>query len=277
LIHDFSDFSDRHPALLASFFFLIGLGLAKGYALELSLPLLLVSAPLAKKAFSKLLPLFVFLIIAFFYGLYKAPHFPSSQNEFTGKALFIPSEIKTHRSHFKKTLWLKGSIRYMVTQEGSVLKNIPCLINLSKDHPKIDSHFYLEGVLQKADHSFFFTPEKSSPWTAAPHTFSLAEIRFQAKKILSKQIGSLFTDPKIFRFLTALCLGDLDDRMLSFDFARLGLQHILAISGFHFGLLAFFLHALFRFFLPEKWVYLLLLLGLTAYFLLLGSSSLHSR
>ena len=82
--------------------------------------------------------------------------------------------------------------------------------------------------------------------------FSLVEWRYLSKAWISKKIHLLFSQTHVGDLITALTVGTLDDRMLKFDFGRLGLQHILAISGFHFGLLAFFLRFFFSIIFKRK-------------------------
>lgn len=66
--------------------------------------------------------------------------------------------------------------------------------------------------------------------------------------------------------------GELDDRLMSLQFNRLGLLHLLGVSGFQFSLLAFLLGALLRIILPGSHGLLLLALLLSAYAFILGDS-----
>jgi predicted membrane metal-binding protein len=65
--------------------------------------------------------------------------------------------------------------------------------------------------------------------------------------------------------------GDVDDRLLNLEFNRLGLQHILGVSGFQFVLLAALVGFLFRLILPYKIATCGLILSLTAYFFFLAT------
>ena len=56
------------------------------------------------------------------------------------------------------------------------------------------------------------------------------------------------------------------------EFGKVGLQHILAISGFHFALAALFLNFLFRLFLPYRASAAMLIASLTFYYLFLGNA-----
>lgn len=271
-------FCKHHIALLHALFFLLGLGFIKdfnGYFLFLFLVIFL---SVGWKTPRKLLPFLAIFILACIYGNLKKESFPKEKKFVQGQALFIPSEIKSYHSHFKKIELLKGSIHSMKTPSNEVIKNIPCTISLSSSVQRapMNSSYYIYGSLEKKgefNHSFFsFKADLSTPWIALPHSFSLTEWRFQTKQFLFKKIHLIFSNSKVADFITALTLGTLEDRMLKFEFSRLGLQHILAISGFHFGLLALLLGIFFRIFFKDKIAYLILLLSLTAYFILLGNS-----
>ncbi len=149
------------------------------------------------------------------------------------------------------------------------------MLSAAQIYPKINSSYYIQGSLEKKGESSFFyslKPSLKAPWIPVPYSFSLAQARFEAKEFFSEKISSFFSNPKVANLMIALTLGNLDDRMLKFDFAKLGLQHVLSISGFHFGLLACISGLFFRLFFKGKTAYVLLFFFLTLYFILLGSS-----
>lgn len=70
------------------------------------------------------------------------------------------------------------------------------------------------------------------------------------------------------------CLFGLDvQKELKTLFSKLGLSHILAISGFHFSLISLFLHRLFSKLLPRNLFFPFMLLMISLYAILVGSSS----
>ena len=102
---------------------------------------------------------------------------------------------------------------------------------------------------------------------------NLAATRFELKKTVRNWINEHYPHKKAADLIGALITGDLDNRPLKKDFARFGLQHILAISGFHFSFLAMSLaFVLQRFFSFRTLPYLLIII-LASYFLFLGPSS----
>lgn len=107
-------------------------------------------------------------------------------------------------------------------------------------------------------------------------TYSGAEKRFQFKKKVKKAIFKAYS-LKNAHFLSGLATGDLENRLLKFQFLKVGLAHLLAISGFHFALLAAFLALFLKPHLREKTIAFLLLILLSSYFLFIGPSPSVSR
>lgn len=77
-------------------------------------------------------------------------------------------------------------------------------------------------------------------------------------------------------FLSALLTGELHDLLLKFSFLKLGLSHILAISGFHFSLLIGLISS-FLCFLPFRVKAFVLLIVATIYLLLIGNTPSITR
>jgi competence protein ComEC len=101
-------------------------------------------------------------------------------------------------------------------------------------------------------------------------SWSLAERRYAAKQVVANAIDQCYRSRKSALFLTGIATGDFDDRIMTYEFSRFGLQHIMAISGFHFSIVASILSGLLRFLLPPKRSTLVMIGLLTSYFLFLG-------
>jgi len=78
-------------------------------------------------------------------------------------------------------------------------------------------------------------------------------------------------DPRSAQLLTALTIGNIEDRLLQYEFKKIGMFHILAISGFHFGILIAFFSFILSFLVPRNIKWFFLFITLTAYYLLIGS------
>lgn len=166
----------------------------------------------------------------------------------------------------------KGTLKAFSSDETSWTGSLPCVFfyqGPSGKRPQANCDYLLEGTLQQRERfAFSFKP---TCWRRVEQSYSPAELRLQAKeKIL--HLLQPHMEARSALFLTALFSGDLSDRMLRFEFSRVGLQHILAISGFHFALLAGFSATLLRPLFPYR-TRLFTLLGLSiVYFIFIGSS-----
>ena len=192
--------------------------------------------------------------------LYTHQLFSNLPETTTGQFRFQVHSLQRFDSPFHKG-WL---------YKGTVAGSIPCSVfYYGEQRPKANRYYLLTGTLKKK--GFLQYTVKVKQWTPIEWSWSLAELRFAVKgkfrSLLQKHLQK-----KSASFLTALFTGDKEDRALTFEFARLGLQHILAISGFHFAILiAIFSFAVRHIFASKNRIWSLLTLALI-YFLFVGDS-----
>ena len=98
----------------------------------------------------------------------------------------------------------------------------------------------------------------------------LVEKRFKIKKQLQAKMKSYFSNPVAASFLAGMATGEFDDGWLKQQFSRFGLQHLMAISGFHFAILVFILTVFLRVCLPFRLSIFFTLSLISSYALLLG-------
>src|SRR3990167_3759065 len=184
------------------------------------------------------------------------------------RGLFSISSMQKMETPFHTSYSYKGTL-YLPSGK------IPCSI-ATQDLQPATTHFFVTGVLEKrAPYDFAF---KAKEWEKVPDSVTFAASRYKMKERFFSFLQSSFPfDPHIADFFFALTTGELQNRLLRFHFQRLGLEHILGVSGFHFAMLA----ALFSFgfisFLPSSWRVFLLLLGLTAYYFFVGQTPAVER
>ncbi len=192
--------------------------------------------------------------------------FPSlGEEKVYGKGLFHMDTLSIQSSPFQRSYVCTGSL------DLNGYKNIPCrlYLPLHKPRPKANQNWQVTGYLiQKEKLLYTFKPTLCT----AADGFSTAELRFQAKQACTTFLKEQAFSPAVSSFLLSMLTGDIEDRTLNLEFNRLGLQHILGVSGFQFVLLAGVWGFILRRFFPYKVATSLLLTLLTLYFLFLGDS-----
>lgn len=185
-----------------------------------------------------------------------------------GEAEFCLESIQPTQSPFKRSLALKGILKTFESG-GKTYTNIPCTI-LQSEVPSGDK-WKIKGTLE-TKHRYTFKPDKSVDWEELKSTFSLTHLRFKCKERVRRYFHRANSNKHVGHFFASIITGDIDDWLLAMEFRKVGLGHILAISGFHFALFAGMLGGLLRSFLPPKPAYYILLLLLLVYFIFLGFS-----
>lgn len=242
----------RSPALFWSLFFLLGSSFILFPHWIYIFPMIALLFLTKKKGQGA-----VFFSLGLFYSFFLTCHVPE---EIEGRGVFQLEKIQRVASPFQRSFALKGRLIYF--EDG--YRNIPCTI-LQKKLPKTGSRWIVKGKLQKG----LFKSE-SMKEVRAPH--SLARWRFEKKETVRRFFHRKIRDSRVGHFFSSIATGDIDDRMLAMEFRKLGLGHILALSGFHFALIAALSGWILRVILPEKLSYCALIALLSGYYLYLGFS-----
>lgn len=258
----------RHPALLIGFFMLFATALALAPHPLYILLCVALFAPCIQKEAPRRLFLCGLIVSACAYAWalrHQPPIVPAPVNT-TG--VFHVESLVLSASPFTRSYCYKGVLKI---DDGC---SIPCAIfHPLKKAPRADRDYRMEGTLvQKKRHVFAFKPKKSSAWIPIEKSFSFAQWRYQAKRSVAAYIKRHVPHPESSTFLNALITGEIDEKALSLDFARLGLQHLLAISGLHFSFFAWICNLLLRPLCGLRVRIALLILALSSYFFFLGSA-----
>jgi competence protein ComEC len=269
----FSSFWEKHPALFLSLCLFLGTVAHFKFHWLLVLVFAALCAS-AKKKKTWIIALLCF-IGAWAIAFERCPKITLPQEKVAGKGIFHIDQVKMHSSPFNRSVLYKGTLKKFETGTAVIENNLPCYVHLPLfgKHPPATTDYEISGTLcQKADHFFVLKPEKKKAWTPVPSRFNLSHWRFSAQQKISKYLKQEIPDNRVRSFMNALATGDIDERILSMEFGKVGLQHILAISGFHFALAAWLINCILRVFFSYKISAVLLLIALTFYYLFLGNA-----
>ena len=258
----------NYPALFLGIALLCGSSLAFDFRLPFLIPL--VSLCLLTRGKGATLLLLAAVSLGFSMGHLRYS-FPQGGKEWRGQGLFVIQNIQKSASPFQQYWQCDGTFKWF--QSESSYRNVPCSIflPLKTVPPAPNQSYLLEGVIKsKSTHQFSFKPTKGTAWTCVKRRFSFAKWRFVAKETIRNYLHKHLKHPSSRDFLSALATGEMENRILKHNFASLGLQHLLAISGFHFGLIALSLSGILRLFLTPRNSALLLLPLITLYFFFIG-------
>lgn len=269
-------FFRQAPAMFLAIAILLGIAAFVANQLSLLLLPFILSLPFLlkkEKWVSYILLPIILAIGSYFYSKYYAGTLPTSDS-FSGKGYFVISS-KNLSTYFKPTFVYKGTLSYFKSENNIAFHNVPCNIYVSTDREIIGNKDYLiTGKLTfKNNKAATLKLDKKRGLVAIENSFNAAEIRYKMKSYVHYFLQKNIKDTSAAIFLSALVTGELDENYLKFSFCRLGLQHILAISGFHFGVLAISFLCIFKILhVPILWSRILLLLIINGYFLFLGPS-----
>lgn len=243
--------------------------------------LLLVSTPLWEKNFLRLGLAFA-LSLAFFGMVKTSYHFPNISEE--GIPVLAEVELKSltlAKRNYGQVWTYRGILRSYISlqapNEAAAVPNIPVTIalleNKREERALANCSYYIKGILKKnGNGGCILTRTAKTKWVPLSNTWSAAEWRYKAKKYLKNYLQTRIADSRSLLFLQGIATGEFSDKQMIFEFSRFGLQHIMAISGFHFAILALFLSLFFRLICSKKTAAVLTIAILSLYFLFLGSN-----
>lgn len=220
-------------------------------------------------------------IITFIFTLYYYQTPSTEEAQLNGEAHVSFSSISHSKTPFGLLWTYKGTLHSFIQNNNfhrnTIAKNLPITLSIPSKNdvirPSADHHYLLQTRLKNTNQGrYTLTPTKGARWESLRTAWTFAEWRFKAKIYLRHIIYSAIKDPHAAAFLAGIATGEFDDRQLSFELGRFGLQHLMAISGLHFAILASIIGFILQMIFPHKLSAFLLIALLSAYFLFLGTS-----
>lgn len=280
-IQALSTFWMQHPALLYGLSFLIGCSIALQPQWIYLLPSFILWSPFLKRPayLSTLVRQFLALLVMIS-GIVYTKGTIQHPDEKLGRTLegdvhFSIESITLVSKHYGKAWRYKGRIRSFYLENELTAFNLPATMQLPLhlDQPDPDhSYFFSATLKQVTPFKYVLIPDPKKPWHVIANRFSMVKMRYHAKKFVSEYIHKHIQDTHTAAFLTGITTGDFQDNLINYEFNRFGLQHIMAISGFHFAIIAAILNFILSLLLPYKKSTWLLIVFLTLYFVFLGNS-----
>lgn len=185
--------------------------------------------------------------------------------------------IKTTTSPFGEMRVYRGTLATFNAKgsNNQIAKNIPITISetLSAPQKSIEYTYEIQGKIKRSPQGrFSLTTDKGKEWVPLKNRWTLAQWRYEEKKAFQNMIYQNISNPHTAAFLSGMAIGEFDDMQLSFELGRLGLQHLMAISGIHFSIIAGILAFFFGMIFGKRYASGAVIVLLTAYFVFLGHS-----
>lgn len=253
-----SDFFYEYPALFFALFFLLGIAF---FLYEKFILFIFFIFAFSKK---KLIFSSLIFISAYFYCSYFYSDIKKIKNPIESTFNFKINSIKEVYNFNTKYFQYSGTVH----SSDSLYHNIQVSMSAKKYYSPSFIYQINGKLFANENYNFYIKTKKN--WEKKSPSFNLAEIRFKLKKAFYSYLKKTIKDKDSINFLHTLITGENTHKLLSFSFSKIGLQHVLAISGFHFNIFTMFFAFFLRLFLPRKIVIYVLLILVNLYFLFLG-------
>lgn len=283
----FTDFWQSHPAVLYSLSTLLGASIAL-YSIGsifLILFLLFFIVPLLTVSFQAphlRILLAIFLGIVNFYFTTNRYHFPEDLSSKQGIAEIEILSIRLAKTPFGRLWKYKANLKSFIHNDKIIAQDIPVTISIpfDKETPRPPASFiYQFPALLKttSNGEWVIKPIKNAVWHATQKLHNLVEWRLAAKSSVREHIQESIQDSHTKAFLSGIAIGEFDDRLLSYELGRFGLQHLIAISGLHFSILSSLLMLALGLIFSRNVAAIITISMMSAYFLFLGPSASVTR
>jgi competence protein ComEC len=220
------------------------------------------------------------LLIGFGYCAYTSNHLsvpPLPAHGITGRALLRIHSMSHVQVAYGPAWIIKGDLQSFVPidDDEALIKNAAYNMTLPdmeiSELPNPNWSYLVDGTLrERASGSYQLSVKRATEWHPVATSWNFAYWRHLAKEEVKHYIEKQIPDTQSAQFLIGLTTGEFADKHIRRALGRFGLQHILAISGFHFAILAALLSAMLCWCLPYRQGAATTLALLTGYMLFLG-------
>ena len=185
--------------------------------------------------------------------------------ETVGRGVLHITDVSTTSTRFSHGYRLRGHLN------GFGGRRVPVGAYFSSkwERPPCDRDYIVAGELVDGR---LLKIDPTVPWEEVEGSWSAAEWRYRLKERVGRYLRKRIGDRRAAEFGVGLVTGNFNEPTLMWDFQRLGLQHLMAISGFHFSLVALLLGAILRPLLSARWAGAALIALLSSYFVFIGYS-----
>jgi ComEC/Rec2-related protein len=233
-------FWQRYPALFVGFCFFLGTSIALGLSFFtrgdlVLLPLLFCLFPYRRLAWGALL-----IGVAFVATLFRVtiPHDAKTCGGVLRAEVVDRHIVTIHGNALWKMMLKVQSFRSF--SGDTLLKGVTVPVYLHSPCQMYGGNLYqVNAWIHVDDHlSVRLRPCIGKRVVANERTFSCVEWRLRIKRTLEKMFIHLFPDVQIRQVAGGLTFGLFKDPLLQQAMHRAGVEHVLAVSGFHFGIVA---------------------------------------
>lgn len=263
---------NAYPALIYGV--MLALGSAQAIkAHPIWIPLILIfSYFFSQRKWGKASVLCLLSIFGFLYtSMFFSPDLPKTNKAIISGYAEILSVRKVSTPF--QPLWSMDVLlsRY-TTSEGQNGRNLRAKVYLplKTTPPLANKNFYVQGTISKNKGGIWKL--RADNWQEIPNTWSSAELRHKAKETVRNYLHTFYPSTETFSLVATLATGELEDYQISAQFSKVGLQHLLGVSGAQFSLVAMFLMGMLRIILPIRASIWCVLLGVSVYFFFIGDN-----
>lgn len=255
------EFFAQYPALFLGINLLFGAFLYFAF----SLSLVVFALIFAFLNFKRFLQVVILMSSMFLYTCFMTPLMEEGEEE--GMAYITVKEIQSYASAFKKAKRALVTVEHFTSCHQD-LKGFNAYLYFKNQEIPLYENYLVEGRLRvlKNGQPLFFA-KKMEPMSDKT---SLAFTRYTLKEKLRKRLYHYMGKREGTDLMYSLLSGECDNFLVKLSFNRLGLSHLLAISGFHFSLLMGALSLLFFKKKKSQMALFTLIVIATAYFLFIG-------